>query len=177
MARNLYDIGDQRSSPDTWLRDRQDGRQRVVPIGSVLIALLLAVAGVLLFHYAVPDPEKAQSASTIIIDSFSACDESGGNGCTLSADRYSWHGRTYRVADIRAPSLDNPRCPQEAELARNGRTAMLALMNGGAFDARPAPSGGSERILIRDGVSLGSILILKGYARPPGEDQIDWCKG
>lgn len=177
MARNLYDIGDERSTaPDAWLHDRRDGRQRVVPMGSVLIALLLAVAGVALFRYAVPDPAETQPSSTIILDSFSPCDDPAGNSCTLSADRYIWHGGTYVVADIRAPSLDKPRCPQEADLARQGRAAMLGLMNGGAFDARPAPSGAQNRILMRDGVSLGSLLILKGYAKPAGSDAIDWCQ-
>lgn len=176
MARNLYDIGDQRSSGEPWVRDREDRPQRVIPIGSMVIALLLGVAGILVFNYSVPDPDADKPASTIIIDSFQACDDPAGNGCTLSADRYSWHGRTYRIADIRAPSLEKPRCPQEADLAQKGRMALLGLMNGGAFDAHPAPSGGSDRILLRDGVSLGTILVLKGYAKPAGNDAIDWCK-
>lgn len=177
MARNLYDLGDAPSQSDAWLNEKQERRQGIVPRGAILLALLLGGIGFLLFNNILPDPTASKAITpTTVIDSFSACDDPAGIACVLTPDHYAYHGRSYRIGDVDAPSLASPRCPQEADLARQGRATLLALMNGGAFEARPDPADSSARILMRDGVSLGSILILKGYARIPSSGPVDWCK-
>ncbi|MET0370850.1 MAG: nuclease [Sphingobium sp.] len=177
MAHNLYDLGDQPSTtPDRWLRERTERRRHIVPRGALLVALILGGGGFLLFKDILPDPRAAKAASAItIVDSFRACDDPTGTACALSADRYAWRGRSYAIGDIRGPSLTSPSCEQEGELAKQGRAALLALMNGGAFEARPDPDNTNARLLVRDGVSLGSLLVIRGFAVPAGAGKTDWC--
>jgi hypothetical protein len=175
MARNLYEMGDAPTQTDAWLNDQQERRARIIPRGALVMAVLLGGAAFLVLREMAPDPNAKAVTPTTVIDNFSACDDPTGEACVLATDRYAWRGRTYVLADIRAPSASAPHCPQEAELAQQGRATLLALMNGGAFEAQPAPTSLSGRILIRDGVSLGSLLILKGFAKPAGDEPVDWC--
>lgn len=181
MARNLYDVGDRHpDETDSWLNEKQENRARVVPIGMLLIALMLAVGGALLFMQILPDASdssKTATTPTTISDEFALCDDIKGDACVLSADAYAWRGRRYHLSDISAPSEIDARCPQEAARARKGRTALLTMMNGGAFEAQPDPADAdpSARILLRDNVSLGQLMILKGYVKPWSHDPINWC--
>lgn len=183
MARNLYDVGD-RTPDDTgsWLNEKQEKRARLVPIGMLLGALALAIGGTIMFGRLLPasdEVRKASTATTGITDEFVLCDDSKGSACVLSANSYAWRGQLYHIADISVPSAIDARCPQEAERARKGRAVLLAMMNGGAFDALPdaADSDPSARILLRDNVSIGQLMVLKGHARPWSGKPIDWCKG
>jgi hypothetical protein len=177
MARNLYDMGDKpASAADGWLREQQDGRARILPRGAMLLALALGGTGALLLKDIIPSASRSDAVSAItVVDAFAACDDPAGSACLLSAGRFAWHGRSYRIADVAAPEVASAGCEAEAEIAQKARATMLALMNGGAFEARPAPGDDNARILVRDGVSLGSILILKGYAKPVSDKSHNWC--
>lgn len=181
MARNLYDLGDRTPDPSgAWLHDKQESRTRIVPVGIILVALLIAGGAILLFKDMLPAPEHAEVVGpTTISERFESCDDLTGDACILSADSYAYKGQRYRVADISVPSQADAKCPAEAELAQQGRTALAAMINGGAFDARPDPvdPDPSARLLVRDGVSLGQLMILKGHARPWSPKPINWCLG
>jgi len=183
MARNLYDVGDRH--PDdagAWLNDRQEQRTRIVPLGLLLIALGIAGAAALLLAKILPAPgEAANQAATpmTINDRFALCDDAKGDACILSANAYAWRGRRYHLADVSVPSEANARCPAEADRAKKGRAALAAMLNGGAFEAQPdsADTDPSAQLLMRDGVSIGQLMILKGHARLWSRDPIDWCTG
>ncbi len=183
MARNLYDVGDRRpDETDSWLNEKQENRARVVPIGLLLIALALAVGGALLVLPILPAAgvsSKTAIMPTSISDEFTLCDDIKGDACVLATDAYAWRGRRYHLSDISAPSETDAKCPLEAAHARKGRAALLTMMNGGAFEAQPDPADAdpSARILLRDNVSLGQLMILKGYVKPWSHDPIDWCAG
>lgn len=179
MARNLYEMGDARSpTTDQWLGERDERSARVVPRGALLLALALGGTGLLLFNDLLPgDMGKKAASSLSIIDAFSACDDAAGHACVLSPGQFSYRGRSYRLSDVAAPSLIDPACPLEEEIAQKGRMTLLALMNGGAFEMMVDPADDSARILMRDGVSLGALLILKGYAKPATTVRFDWCAG
>jgi hypothetical protein len=182
MARNLYDLGDRAPDPSgAWLHDTQESRTRIVPVGIILVALLMAGVAILLFKDILPAPGGTSSAAgpMTISERFATCDDLTGGACVLSADSYAYKGRRYRVADISVPSQTDAQCPAEAELAQQGRAALAAMMNGGAFDARPDPvdPDPSAKLLVRDGVSLGQLMILKGHAQPWSPKPINWCAG
>lgn len=182
MARNLYDVGDRTpDDADSWLNEKQERRAKLVPIGMVAAALALAIGGTMLVMQVMPDtgrPADASATAASISDEFALCDDAKGAACVLSADAYAWRGKRYHLADIQAPSEIDPRCQQEAALARKGRSALFAMMNGGAFQALPdsADTDPSARILLRDGVSIGQLMILKGHAKPWSRQPVDWCK-
>lgn len=183
MARNLYDVGDRTPEESgSWLNEKQDNRARVVPIGMLLVALALAIGGAILFGQFIPAADKADTppaATATITDEFALCDDSKGDACVLGADAYAWRGQRYHIADISVPSAIDAHCPQEAERARKGRATLLAMMNGGAFQALPdaADADPFARILLRDNVSIGQLMILKGHAKPWSGKPINWCKG
>ncbi len=113
----------------------------------------------------------------MIADQFALCDDPKGHACVLTADSYAWRGHLYHLTGISVPSLTSPRCTQEADLARRSRTTLAAMMNGGSFDARPDPADRDPdaRLLTRDGVSLGTLMILKGQAKEATSQPVDWC--
>ncbi len=182
MAYSLHDIGDEdRDRSGHWLNEKQDERRAIMPLRLILIALLMgALLLVLLRHVlpatSAPATPAAEAAATISVR-FAACDDLDGQACVLATDAYAYQGRRYHLADISAPRLEGAACPQEATLARAGRTALQGMLNGGSFEAHadPADSDPTARILLRDGVSLGQLLILKRYARPWSAKPIDWC--
>jgi endonuclease YncB( thermonuclease family) len=178
MARNLYDIGDALPDDDRrWLNETQERRARIVPMGALILCLLIGAAAFLLLRTALPGEGRRDPATPdSISDSFALCDDPAGAACVLSADSYAWRGIRYSLPDIRVPSSDGA-CPQEVERASRARAALAALMNGGRFEALPAPDKGrSARILTRDGVSLAELMILKGHARPASDGPVDWCR-
>jgi hypothetical protein len=180
MARSLYDVGDRNPDRDnSWLNDRQEKSARVVPVGMILAALVVAALGTMLIRTVLPSPASAsaQEAPTMIADQFALCDDPKGQACVLTADSYAWRGHLYHLTGISVPSLTGARCPQEAVLARQSRATLAAMMNGGNFDARPDPADRDPdaRLLMRDGVSLGTLMILKGQAREASAQPIDWC--
>ncbi|QGP79881.1 nuclease [Sphingobium sp. CAP-1] len=179
MARNLYDVGDRPDETGAWLNDKQEKRARMVPVGMVLGALILVGVAVLLLKDAFPDAGKAAKPiePTSIFDQFSLCDDPKANACVLSGNSYAWRGRAYRIAGISVPSQTDPQCEQEAQRARAARAALATMMNGGTFDSLPDPTDTdpAARILTRDGVSLGQIMILKGHARARTPGPVTWC--
>jgi endonuclease YncB( thermonuclease family) len=177
MARNLYEIGDARPDDDRrWLNETQERRARIVPMGALMLCLMAGAAAFLLLRTALPGEGRRDPATPdSISDSFTLCDDPAGAACVLSADSYAWRGTRYSVPDIRVPSSDGA-CPAEIESAARARAALAALMNGGRFEALPAPAKGrTARILTRDGVSLAELMILKGHARPATDGPADWC--
>jgi len=183
MARNLYDVGDRTpDEEDGWLNEKQEKRSKVVPIGLVAIALALGIGGTMLAMQVMPAssaPANTLSPVNSIADEFSLCDDARGDACVLSADAYAWRGKRYHLADIQGPSEIEPQCPQEAALARKGRAALMAMMNGGAFQTLQdsADNDPAARVLMRDGVSIGQLMILKGHAKAWSRDPVNWCKG
>ncbi|MFY9351238.1 MAG: nuclease [Sphingobium sp.] len=178
MARNLYDLGDQCPDPNgAWLNEREEGRSRIVPMGMLVVALAGAGLAVVLLKDSLPDPNGPAVEPTSISDRFALCDDPQGDACVLSGDAYAWRGKRYHVADMKAPDAADPGCAQEAERAAAARIALAAMMNGGAFEARrdPADADPSARLLLRDGVSIGQLMILKGHARPWSDTAPDWC--
>ncbi|HAF41300.1 MAG TPA: nuclease [Sphingobium sp.] len=180
MARSLYEMGDRRpAEPGNWLNERRERRTRVLPIGLLCLVLVIAMLAAAFIGQALPSAEEtARRAGTASIsDRFALCDDLRGDACVLAADAYAWRGHRYHLSDISVPARTNARCPLEARRAEQGRIALAAMMNGGAFDARPDPADAdpSARILARDGVSLGELMILKGHARPWSARPIDWC--
>lgn len=181
MARSLYDLDDrQPAGASDWLNEKQDRRTRLLPAGILLIAIAVATGATLLIRQALPasDTAKPMTETTEIEQIFALCDNPKGDACVLSADSYAWRGHRYHLSDISVPSHVAARCAQEAELARKGRILLAVMLNGGAFKARPdaADTDPDARILTRDGVSLGQLMVLKGHARPWSPRPSDWCR-
>lgn len=99
----------------------------------------------------------------------------------MDGDTIWLQGEKIRMADIDTPETHPSRCPKEARLGKAATLRLQALLNQGPFDLRPIRRdtdryGRKLRIVERDGVSLGSILVREGLARPyTGGKRQPWC--
>lgn len=98
---------------------------------------------------------------------FGFCPAGGGVNCVVDGNSFRFGGEKYRIADIDAPQTHSPPC-----IAKAGDRAarrLEALLNEGPFQLKAVdhdmdPDGRKPRIVLRDGQSLGSMLIREGLA-------------
>lgn len=97
--------------------------------------------------------------------------------CVVDGDTF-WLDRVkYRVADIDAPEVSNPRCRAEARLGEASTIRLAQILNGGPFQLQPKGVdryGRTLAIVSRSGYSFGSQLVSEGLARNWG-DRRGWC--
>lgn len=101
--------------------------------------------------------------------------------CVVDGDTLWINGVKIRVADIDTPEVSTPRCPYEKALGEQATYRLLDLVNAGPFELKKAgerdedPFGRKLRVLMRDGESLGDILVSEGLARVWTGKQEPWC--
>ncbi len=108
------------------------------------------------------------------------CHTGGGRNCVVDGDTFWFEGQKYRLADIDTPETHPPRCAQEARLGTQATERLRDWLNSGAFrleeNGRDSDRYGRKlRIATRDGVSVGSVLIDAGLARPWEGYRRPWC--
>lgn len=90
-------------------------------------------------------------------------------------------GVKIRIADIDTPEISQPRCAAEKALGERATVRLMELVNAGSFDIlawknRDKDRNGRKlRILVRDGRSLGDILVSEGLARTWTGQRLPWC--
>ena len=176
---------------------RFDRRKKARPAWqfAVVGVILGAILGGALVLWPTPDPSKIDpialfTASDAKAESpntraggerFSFCHTGGGFNCVVDGDTIWMDGVKIRVADIDAPETHPPRCPLEADLGNRATRRLLELVNEGPFEASPIGErdqdryGRQLRVLIRNGQSLGDILVSEGLARTWDGARHPWC--
>lgn len=112
---------------------------------------------------------------------YTLCSGSVRTHCVVDGDTL-WHeGIKIRVADIDTPEVSSPKCQSEATLGARATTRLLELVNVGPFEIK-AWQGRDEdkygrklRVLVRDGRSLGDVLVSEGLARTWAGRRQPWC--
>lgn len=101
--------------------------------------------------------------------------------CIVDGDTLWIGGVKIRIADIDTPEITEPRCAAEKALGERATTRLLELVNAGPFQMR-AWAGRNEdkygrklRVLVRDGRSIGDILVSEGLARSWTGKRQPWC--
>jgi endonuclease YncB( thermonuclease family) len=111
---------------------------------------------------------------------FPICGEGPSRNCVIDGDTFVVAGKAFRVADVDTPETGNPKCRQEAELARRATQRLKDLLNAGpldlvAVDRDQDVYGRKLRTVMRDGRSLGETLIAEGLARRWTGTKSSWC--
>jgi endonuclease YncB( thermonuclease family) len=89
--------------------------------------------------------------------------------------------QSIRIADIDTPETHPSRCAYEAALGARATDRLLQLLNSGPFalhrlaDRDTDQYGRELRTVIRDGRSLGNILVSEGLAWRWTGDRRPWC--
>ncbi|MGC4252785.1 MAG: nuclease [Sphingobium sp.] len=185
MAQGLYDIDDRKAGRFALHDADRKRRQSGFPLTALFLALLGGAAAILAIGpqllWAQPQSHHGGSGfgGAIVINiPFDACSSKArAAACVMSPREFSYRNTTYHLSDIRTPDARFPACDAEAQLAGKATRTFIGILNGGAFESLPDPtdSDPAARILMRDGVSIGQIMIAKGVAQPWAPKPYNWC--
>lgn len=112
---------------------------------------------------------------------FGKCHSGGGLNCVVDGDTFWIDGEKIRIADIDTPETHPARCAEEARLGNAATDRLQVLLNAGAFELEPINRdtdryGRKLRIVMRNGQSLGGLLVSEGLARNYAGGRRDgWC--
>lgn len=113
--------------------------------------------------------------------SFGFCHAGGGTNCVVDGDTIWLDGVKIRIADIDTPETHEAKCAAEKALGDRATARMHDLVNSGSFSVQKFGSrdedryGRKLRILVRDGQSLGDMLVDEGLARRWTGRREPWC--
>lgn len=98
----------------------------------------------------------------------------------IDGDTFRYGGETIRIAGIDAPEIRPARCEQEAELGAKATARLHELLRAGPFEMAPVAREEDKyqrklRRVLRNGRSLGGVLISEGLARPLDGARRPWC--
>ncbi len=135
------------------------------------------------FVTTMPKAEPIKPKSDALPASFkpyTLCSGSKRYHCVVDGDTI-WHlGTKIRIADIDTPEVGQPKCSSEAALGARATKRLLQLVNAGPFamqsiDRDEDKYGRKLRVFVRDGKSLGDILVSEGLARTWSGRREPWC--
>lgn len=152
-------------------------------------ALWLGIVGVLLFlgyqhlsqYGSVPELQTRASSATATATTFRMCGRPPHQNCVIDGDTFYFDRQSVRIADIDTPETNPARCNHEAELGARATRRLHELLNAGPFTlaqsgARDRDQYGRQlRIVLRDGKSLGAVLVAEGLARRWTGRRQPWC--
>ncbi|MGJ0622238.1 MAG: thermonuclease family protein [Methylocystis sp.] len=145
---------------------------------NVAIAVSLAIAVGLALGYLAFLATQAGPASETV---FTLCDQPPHSDCVIDGDTFYVGAQAIRIADIDTPETHPPRCDYEAELGDRATRRLLELLNDGPLALTPTGSrdedryGRKLRVVVRDGRSLGDVLVSEGLARTWTGRREPWC--
>ncbi|RYC17414.1 nuclease [Ciceribacter ferrooxidans] len=125
-------------------------------------------------------PSEAGMEGRGFAGTFYYCGTSGLDNCVASGDTF-WHHKTKIVlADAVAPQTERAKCQAERDKGFAAKVRLKELLNAGAFDlvapGMPVAASGSEyKVVLRNGRSLGAVLLNDGLAQPRAGERKGWC--
>lgn len=163
-------------------RFRARGKRRVgFGIAMLWAAAFFAVAAIASFAlpYVLPKQQAARGPDIVFL-ALPMCRNGQGNDCVIDGDTFRLDGQSIRVADIDTPETRDYGCAAEKALGDRATARMRQLLNAGPFELRPYDRdedqyGRKLRIVTRDGLSLGQILVAEGLARTWDGARHPWC--
>lgn len=132
-------------------------------------------------HALIGNRAYASQAGSQVSLPFQMCATGSRKACVVDGDTIWLNGQKIRIADIDTPEVGEPKCSSELALGKRATGRMLDLINEGPFELKAWPGrdtdryGRKLRVLIRDGRSLGDILVSEGLARTWSGRREPWC--
>jgi len=141
---------------------------------------IVALAALLVIPIVVTEATEA-AQQTSAQSAFRKCTNRARVNCVVDGDTLWLRGEKIRVADIDTPEISQPKCASELALGNRATQRLIDLVNDGPFELRAWPErdedsyGRKLRVLVRDGRSLGDILVSEGLARTWSGRREPWC--
>jgi micrococcal nuclease len=159
---------------------------RISKVGSraqyLLLLCIAALTGLGIEAVGPPAGATMRSATgAAATRSFVACHTGGGTNCVVDGDTIWMDGEKIRIADIDAPETHPSRCAEEARLGNAATKRLQVLLNTGPIKLVSADRdtdryGRKLRIVMRNGRSVGGLLIEEGLARAWEGHRRPWCQ-
>ncbi len=130
------------------------------------------------------DPQNAGQdilSTASPVASYRRCSGSVRVNCIVDGDTLWTGGVKVRIADVDAPEIGKPQCASEKALGERATVRLMELVNSGAFTMQSGPGrdedryGRKLRVLLKDGRSIGDILVSEGLARTWTGKRQPWC--
>ncbi len=123
-----------------------------------------------------PGVEQGQA----VVGSFGLCGAPPHRDCVIDGDTFYLGRQSIRIADIDTPETRGARCAYEATLGNRATQRLHALLNAGPFElvagTRDVDRYGRKlRTVMRNGRSVGGVLVTEGLARPWTGRRLPWC--
>lgn len=111
---------------------------------------------------------------------FRPCTHALQGTCVVDGDTFRLRGEIIRIADIDTPEVVDFKCGAEKALGDRATLRLAALLSAGPFelggiDRDTDVYGRRLRIVLRDGRSLGEVLVAEGLARRWDGSRHAWC--
>jgi endonuclease YncB( thermonuclease family) len=163
------------------VRKTRARRTRLSPFNALWIVIVAALWGFIQFsdRPLLSLPKLGEDA--LVVRHFTICDGPRRDGCVIDGDTFRFQGQRIRIADIDAPETHPSRCAFEARLGEQATRRLQELLNEGPFALRQSGFrdedryGRKLRTVVRDGRSLGAILVSEGLARGWTGRRLPWC--
>lgn len=160
----------------------ENASDNVAP-GQAFIKLILAVmfAVPATFSVSADNNVYASGATSKVSVVFQKCATGTRQACVVDGDTIWLNGQKIRVADIDTPEVSEPKCSSELAAGKRATDRMLELLNEGSFELKGWPGRDTDhygrrlRVLIRDGRSLGDVMVSEGLARTWSGRREPWC--
>ena len=182
-------MGDRRSADkESGLKSRRpavgEKQGSILPVRLLFLLLALAGIGYWQLRDVIEDSffsEADKNENRVLVTRpFHLCAEGALNQCVIDPGNIVYDGKSLRIVDVYAPRNVGAECDKERQLAKDGAEALVSVLNGGPFeltvDTRPPDAQGRRyATLKRDGVSIGGIIVGKGFARSWTGAIGGWC--
>ena len=126
-----------------------------------------------------PTPTPVQHAGHRI--RFEKCGRVRSN-CVVDGDTLWLNGVKIRIADIDTPEISRPKCQAEYELGLRATQRLIELLNEDEFSLAAMNKWGDQdrygrklRLVVRNGESIGELLIREGLAHRWDGSKKSWC--
>ncbi|ASY63547.1 putative transmembrane protein [Sinorhizobium sojae CCBAU 05684] len=103
------------------------------------------------------------------------------DNCVIDGDSFLFNGERILIADIDAPETKLAKCDEERSRGAHAKARLRELLNAGQFTVIDAAAdfvdgeAGKRRLVMRNGKSLGAVLIAEGLVRKRASRPTAWC--
>ncbi len=103
------------------------------------------------------------------------------DNCVVDGGTFRYRGEEIRVADVDAPRIKTASCDSERARGFYAKQRLRELLNAGDFRLIEAIGRSDDknsenlRVVMRDGRSLGAVLVSEGLVRPWKGQPTPWC--